>query len=127
MPTPLLAPASCSQVFILDSVVNYTPTDAKDAEVVVERVLPRLQHANAAVVLSAIKVIIKNMQVGGAGGRGWCFARVWKAGNAGSLGSNVQHRVPHAHLPSTSPSSNQPCTPSSAAPFPATHPCPALP
>ena len=57
------SPSTCCpprlQVFILDSVVNYTPTDAKDAEVVVERVLPRLQHANAAVVLSAIKVIIK--------------------------------------------------------------------
>lgn len=50
------------QVFILDSVVNYNPADSKDAEAVVERVLPRLQHANAAVVLSAIKVIIKNMQ-----------------------------------------------------------------
>lgn len=30
-------------MFILDSVVNYTPADAKDAEAVVERVLPRLQ------------------------------------------------------------------------------------
>jgi AP-1 complex subunit beta-1 len=50
------------QVFILDSVVNYTPADAKDAEAVVERVLPRLQHANSAVVLSAIKVILRNMQ-----------------------------------------------------------------
>ncbi|KAL4433786.1 hypothetical protein ABPG75_000227 [Micractinium tetrahymenae] len=50
------------QVFILDSVVNYTPADARDAEGVIERVLPRLQHANSAVVLSAIKVIIKNMQ-----------------------------------------------------------------
>ncbi|PSC67715.1 beta-adaptin C [Micractinium conductrix] len=50
------------QVFILDSVVAYTPGDARDAEGVVERVLPRLQHANAAVVLSAIKVILKNMR-----------------------------------------------------------------
>ncbi|KAL4853994.1 Beta-adaptin-like protein C [Chlorella vulgaris] len=50
------------QVFILDSVVNYMPADAKDAEAVVERVLPRLQHANAAVVLSAIKVILRNIQ-----------------------------------------------------------------
>jgi AP-1 complex subunit beta-1 len=45
-----------SQVFILDAVVNYQPADSRDAEAVVERVLPRLQHANAAVVLSAIKV-----------------------------------------------------------------------
>lgn len=58
------------QVFILDSVVAYTPGDARDAEGVVERVLPRLQHANAAVVLSAIKVILKNMRVRGRGVRG---------------------------------------------------------
>lgn len=50
-------------MFILDSVVNYLPADGKDAEAVVERVLPRLQHANSAVVLSAIKVILKNLQV----------------------------------------------------------------
>lgn len=31
-------------------------TDAKDAESIVERVIPRLQHANSAVVLSAVKV-----------------------------------------------------------------------
>ena len=50
-------------MFILDSVVAYVPLDSKDAEAVVERVLPRLQHANSAVVLSAIKVILLNMQV----------------------------------------------------------------
>lgn len=46
----------CMQVFILDSLVSYDTHDPKDAEKVVERVLPRLQHVNSAVVLSAVKV-----------------------------------------------------------------------
>jgi AP-1 complex subunit beta-1 len=44
------------QVFILDALVNYQVQDSKDAEKIVERVLPRLQHVNSAVVLSAAKV-----------------------------------------------------------------------
>jgi AP-1 complex subunit beta-1 len=51
------------QVFILDSLVNYTARDSRDAESIVERVTPRLQHANCAVVLSAVKVIMKQMEV----------------------------------------------------------------
>jgi vesicle coat complex subunit len=43
-------------VFILDALVNYQVQDSKDAEKIVERVLPRLQHVNSAVVLSAAKV-----------------------------------------------------------------------
>jgi len=50
VPIPLL------QVFILDALVNYQVQDSKDAEKIVERVLPRLQHVNSAVVLSAAKV-----------------------------------------------------------------------
>jgi len=46
------------QVFILDSLAGYTPKDARDAEGIVERVSPRLQHANCAVVLSAVKVLM---------------------------------------------------------------------
>ena len=46
-------------MFLLDSIASYDPSDAKDAESIVERVTPRLQHANSAVVLSAVKVIIK--------------------------------------------------------------------
>jgi AP-1 complex subunit beta-1 len=49
------------QVFILDAVSAYEPADAAEAETVIERVLPRLQHANAAVVLSAVKVVLKNV------------------------------------------------------------------
>lgn len=46
------------QVFILDSLATYKPKDSKDAESIVERVTPRLQHANCAVVLSAVKVCL---------------------------------------------------------------------
>ncbi|CAA9988554.1 AP-1 complex subunit beta, putative [Plasmodium knowlesi strain H] len=46
------------QVFILDALVLYEPKNSKDAERVLERILPRLSHANSAVVLSSIKVIL---------------------------------------------------------------------
>eukprot|EP00803_Ostreobium_quekettii_P007257 evm.model.scf_2274.1 EVM.evm.TU.scf_2274.1 scf_2274:1069-15715(+) len=49
------------QVFILDSMATYTAKDAQQAENIIQRVLPRLQHANGAVVLSAIKVVLKQM------------------------------------------------------------------
>ena len=45
-------------IFILDVLVTYSPTE-KEAESILERVKPRLQHANSAVVLSATKVILK--------------------------------------------------------------------
>jgi AP-2 complex subunit beta-1 len=35
-----------------------TPLDSTDAELLAERIVPRLQHANSAVVLTAIKVIL---------------------------------------------------------------------
>lgn len=47
------------QVFILDSLSLYSPQDAREAEGIIERVTPRLQHANAAVVMSAVKVILR--------------------------------------------------------------------
>ena len=51
------------QVFILDSLALYTPADGREAESIIERVTPRLQHANSAVVLSAVKVMIKYMDL----------------------------------------------------------------
>lgn len=51
------------QVFILDSMANYTPKDEREAQSVCERVTPRLAHANAAVVLSAVKVLMKFMEI----------------------------------------------------------------
>lgn len=51
------------QVFILDSLSNYSPSDAKEAQSITDRITPRLQHANAAVVLSAVKVLMKYMEM----------------------------------------------------------------
>jgi AP-1 complex subunit beta-1 len=50
------------QVFILDSLSMYKPLDSREAENIVERVAPRLQHANSAVVLSAVKVMMVYME-----------------------------------------------------------------
>ena len=49
-------------MFILDAISNYTPKDDKEAQSICERVTPRLAHANAAVVLSAVKVGINTFQ-----------------------------------------------------------------
>ncbi|RKP01335.1 hypothetical protein CXG81DRAFT_12135, partial [Caulochytrium protostelioides] len=46
------------QVCILSSLANYTPQDSREACDMTERVLPRIQHANASVVLAAIKVLL---------------------------------------------------------------------
>ncbi|KAL1428616.1 hypothetical protein MTO96_002974 [Rhipicephalus appendiculatus] len=51
------------QVFILDSLSNYSPKDEREAQSICERVTPRLAHANAAVVLSAVKVLMKFMEM----------------------------------------------------------------
>ncbi|KAK5638054.1 hypothetical protein RI129_012349 [Pyrocoelia pectoralis] len=51
------------QVFILDSLANYNPKDEREAQSICERITPRLAHANAAVVLSAIKVLMKLMEI----------------------------------------------------------------
>lgn len=51
------------QVFILDSLSNYSPKDEREAQSICERITPRLAHANAAVVLSAVKVLMKFMEM----------------------------------------------------------------
>ena len=51
------------QVFILDSLSNYDPKDEREAQSICERITPRLAHANAAVVLSAVKVLMKYMEM----------------------------------------------------------------
>jgi len=45
-------------VFILDSLASYTPASPQEAEGIIERVTPRLQHANSAVVMSAVKIVL---------------------------------------------------------------------
>lgn len=46
------------QIFILDSLSKYVPADSREAEGIIERITPRLQHANSAVVMSAVKSIL---------------------------------------------------------------------
>jgi AP-2 complex subunit beta-1 len=38
--------------------MNFTPQTPGDAEMIAERIAPRLQHANSSVVLTTIKVIL---------------------------------------------------------------------
>ncbi|CCL99124.1 uncharacterized protein FIBRA_01138 [Fibroporia radiculosa] len=46
------------QIYILDSLLRYVPEKHEDAELMAERVIIELQHANSAVVLTAIKVLL---------------------------------------------------------------------
>eukprot|EP01118_Nematostelium_gracile_P007676 TRINITY_DN2509_c0_g1_i2.p1 TRINITY_DN2509_c0_g1~~TRINITY_DN2509_c0_g1_i2.p1 ORF type:complete len:722 (-),score=226.41 TRINITY_DN2509_c0_g1_i2:23-2188(-) len=53
------------QVFLLNAVaryVNQQSLDSKEAEGLAERVVPRLNHVNSAVVLSAVKVLVTAME-----------------------------------------------------------------
>ncbi|XP_033904463.1 AP-1 complex subunit beta-1 isoform X2 [Acipenser ruthenus] len=51
------------QIFILDCLSNYSPKDEREAQSICERVTPRLSHANSAVVLSAVKVLMKFLEL----------------------------------------------------------------
>lgn len=46
------------QISILDALANYTPASVEEAEQAIDKITPRFQHANASVVLSAVKVSI---------------------------------------------------------------------
>lgn len=56
LPHSILYYLRWGQVFILDSISTYEPTDEREAQSIIERVTPRLAHANASVVLSSVKV-----------------------------------------------------------------------
>ena len=47
------------RIAILTALADFKPADSKEAEHIVERVIPQFQHANGSVVLSAIKVRLK--------------------------------------------------------------------
>jgi len=46
------------QVLILDAFMRYKPEDYSEAETIIDRVAPRLQHGNCAVVMSAVRVVL---------------------------------------------------------------------
>ncbi|GAA96410.1 uncharacterized protein L969DRAFT_95739 [Mixia osmundae IAM 14324] len=55
------AMAECSewgQTYILEALMSFVPNESADAELIAERIAIRLQHANSAVVLTTIKVIL---------------------------------------------------------------------
>ena len=67
----------CSEwgrVYILDFLADNVPTEFKDVDETISRVVPNLAHSNAAVILSATKVILKYMDfvVGLEKIRGYC-------------------------------------------------------
>ncbi|PIA18915.1 hypothetical protein COEREDRAFT_13494 [Coemansia reversa NRRL 1564] len=45
------------QIYIIESLMYVTPQSSEDAETIIERIMPRLQHGNSGVVLVCIKVI----------------------------------------------------------------------
>jgi vesicle coat complex subunit len=51
------------QVYILEAVSFHDTQDAKEAENIVERVMPRLSHNNPAVILASVKLILKNLDL----------------------------------------------------------------
>ncbi|XP_057357214.1 AP-2 complex subunit beta-like isoform X1 [Manis pentadactyla] len=51
------------QVFILDCLSNYNPKDDREAQSICERLTPRLSHGNSVVVLSAVKVLMKFLEL----------------------------------------------------------------
>lgn len=50
-----------AQVFILDFLCRYDPKSEEEAEMVVDRVLPRLSHINPSVVFGCIKLVVRYM------------------------------------------------------------------
>jgi len=61
----LVALNECTEwgrIAILAALAEYKPADSKEAEHIVERVVPQFQHVNGSVVLSAIKVIMIYMR-----------------------------------------------------------------
>ena len=47
-----------SQTYILESLLTVVPHDSSDAELLVERISPRLQHSNSAIVIASVRVML---------------------------------------------------------------------
>lgn len=47
------------QVCLLNSISRYTPRDAKEAKIIIDKVVPQLQHVNSAVVLNSVRIVFK--------------------------------------------------------------------
>ncbi len=49
------------QIYILEAISTHDPKNTEEAEQICERIMPRLAHSNPAVLLSSIKVLLKNI------------------------------------------------------------------
>ena len=49
------------KIYIMESIATYDTSDSKESENIIERVVPMLTHNNPAVILAAVKVILKFM------------------------------------------------------------------
>ena len=47
------------QIYILDALINYKKTKPQKSEMIIEAVLPLFNHINPAVIMSAIKIVLK--------------------------------------------------------------------
>ena len=59
--TALVDSNEWGKVYILEAVASYDSSDSKESENIIERVMPQVTHNNPAVVLSAVKVMLKFM------------------------------------------------------------------
>lgn len=50
------------QIFILDILCDYKAENKREAEYIIDRILPRMSHVNPAIVFTAIKCIVIHMQ-----------------------------------------------------------------
>eukprot|EP01002_Notosolenus_urceolatus_P015200 NODE_74_length_2921_cov_27.791435_g58_i0.p1 GENE.NODE_74_length_2921_cov_27.791435_g58_i0~~NODE_74_length_2921_cov_27.791435_g58_i0.p1 ORF type:complete len:862 (-),score=291.24 NODE_74_length_2921_cov_27.791435_g58_i0:69-2654(-) len=50
------------QAYILEGLNGYVPRTREEADVIAERITPRLQHINAAVVLSTVKLLVSYLE-----------------------------------------------------------------
>jgi AP-1 complex subunit beta-1 len=50
------------QVYILEGLSGYTPKTQEEADLIAERIVPRLQHGNAAVVLAGVKLLVQYLE-----------------------------------------------------------------
>ncbi|KAJ3140785.1 AP-1 complex subunit beta-1 [Geranomyces variabilis] len=56
--TALNESSEWGQAYLLDAIMRVVPQEAEDAELLADRISPRLQHANSAVVMTAVRVIL---------------------------------------------------------------------
>ena len=50
------------KIYIMEAISTYDTSDNKESENIIERVLPMLTHNNPAVILSAVKTVLKFME-----------------------------------------------------------------